>query len=79
MCVLNNCYATRERLYIWIGFRWKVHIENGSPLCLGCELRWGIELQVLPSFLGMLTNSSCFKLHGRLKSSVFTSFMLSAF
>ena len=26
--------------------------ENGPSLCLGCQLCWGIELQVFPSFLG---------------------------
>jgi hypothetical protein len=36
-------------------FRWEVYIENGSSLCMGRELCRGIELQVFPSFLGMLT------------------------
>lgn len=30
-----------------------MHIENGPSLCVGCQLRWGKELQVFPSFLGM--------------------------
>ena len=36
-----------------MGFRWEMHIENGPSLCVGCQLRWGKELQVFPSFLGM--------------------------
>jgi hypothetical protein len=32
-----------------------VYIENGPSLRMGRELCWGIELQVFPSFLGMLT------------------------
>lgn len=36
--------------------RWEVHIENGPSLCVGGQLCWGIELQVLPSLLGMLAH-----------------------
>lgn len=33
-------------------FRWAVCTENGSPLCLGCKLCWGLKLQVFSTFLG---------------------------
>lgn len=26
--------------------------ENGSPLCMGCKLCWGLKLQVFSTFLG---------------------------
>lgn len=32
--------------------RREVYTEDGSSLCLGCELCWGFELQIFPSFLG---------------------------
>lgn len=42
--------------HLCIGLRWEVHIENGPSLCVGGQLCWGIELQVLPSLLGMLAH-----------------------
>ena len=53
--LLNYCCDTKERFNFCIGFRWKVYIENGSSLCVGCELCWSIKLQVFPTFFGMLT------------------------
>lgn len=32
-----------------------MYIKNGPSLCLGRQLCWGVELQVFPSFFGMLT------------------------
>lgn len=29
--------------------------ENGSSLCVGCQLCRGLELQVFPSFPGMVS------------------------
>jgi hypothetical protein len=43
-----------KNIDICICFRWEVYIENGPSLCLGRQLCWGVELQVLLSFLGML-------------------------
>ena len=47
--------------YAFFG-RWKVCIENGSSLCVGCQLCWSKELQVLPTFFGMPNHSICFLL-----------------
>ncbi|RVX01037.1 putative protein S-acyltransferase 14 [Vitis vinifera] len=33
--------------------RWEMYTEDGPSLCLGCELCWGFELQIFPSFLGL--------------------------
>lgn len=42
--------------FMHFDLRWEVHIENGPSLCVGGQLCWGIELQVLPSLLGMLAH-----------------------
>ncbi|CAB4269741.1 unnamed protein product [Prunus armeniaca] len=34
--------------------RWAVCTENGSPLCMGCKLCWGLKLQVFSTILGEL-------------------------
>lgn len=43
--------------------RWKVCIENGPSLCVGRQLCWSKELQVLPAFFGMHNQSFCFCLN----------------
>lgn len=43
-----------KKINICICFRWEVYFENGPSLCVGRQLCWGVELQVLLSFPGML-------------------------
>lgn len=35
-----------------------MHTEDGPSLCLGCQLCWGIELQVFSSLPGMIRSCS---------------------
>lgn len=39
---------------VGLGCRWEVYTENGPSLCVGRELRWGFELQVLYSLPGIV-------------------------
>jgi hypothetical protein len=42
-----------------IDHRWKVCAQDGSSLCMGCELCWSIELQILPSLPGTMLSILC--------------------
>jgi hypothetical protein len=52
-----------------------MRIEDGPSLCVGCQLCWGIKLQVFPSFLGMFLYSLVLKP----KHSISTGFIHSKF
>lgn len=52
--VLSHFFPPTEMSCIYFSVRRKVRAENGPPLRVGCQLCWSIELQVFPSFLGML-------------------------
>lgn len=46
-------YAPRNsQCKISVPFRWSLHSQDGSPLCLGSELCWRSQLQVFPPVSG---------------------------
>lgn len=49
-------------------FRWKMHIENGPSLRVGCQLCWCIELQVFSPVLGTYPYVKSCSMHAHIQS-----------